>query len=311
VRWCGSSRPHSSETRSLHASSRQLSAGETSQQLACRHSWHVNTITHTALTCMLCQCCAIMTHSANDGHVEQNKVLWTHVCSLRALAAMPCVFDEHASVTILQSQALQKPCGCVCCHRLQHLELIRERAALGKDFDRRDSFTGGPSSGRQSPMVGDRPASRLGRPVRSPVQPEGAGNGCNSSSEAEEQTGHSRRACVSRLNIQAASFCPPDAADISAECSQASVSQFSTASGATASPGLLPCDVFSQLQGNSQSIPAAGLFAAPTSVKASMKGARRRMAKAKHRMQQPGYVTGSSTPAHAMYSDNMYPLYWA
>jgi hypothetical protein len=91
VRWCGSSRPHSSETRSLHASSRQLSAGETSQQLACRHSWHVNTITHTAHTCMLCQCCAIMTHSANDGHVEQNTVLWTHVCSLRALAAMPCV----------------------------------------------------------------------------------------------------------------------------------------------------------------------------------------------------------------------------
>jgi hypothetical protein len=50
--------------------------------------------------------------------------------------------------------------------------------------------------------------------------------------------------------------------------------------------------VFSQLQGNSQSIPAAGLFAAPTSMKASMKGARRRMAKAKHRMQQPGYVSG-------------------
>lgn len=181
---------------------------------------------------------------------------------------------------------------CLHCHRLQHLELIRERAALGKDFDRRDSFTGGPSSGRQSPVVGDRPASRLGRAARSTVQPQAASSSCNSSSEAEEQASHTRKGCVSRLNIQAVSFCPPGAADMSAECSQASVSQFSTASGASASPGLLPCDVFSQLQGNSQSIPAAGLFAAPTSMKASMKGARRRMAKAKHRMQQPGYVSG-------------------
>jgi hypothetical protein len=175
---------------------------------------------------------------------------------------------------------------CVPC-RLQHLELIRERAALGKDFDRRDSFAGGPGSGRQSPVAFERPAGKAARQTRSPV-PSDAPAG-SSGTESDDQCSAVRRVAVARLNIQATVLTAGDSsADISAESSQVSASQASTASGTSPSTvGLLPCDVFNQLQGNSQSIAAAGLSAAPSSIKSSMKGARRRMAKAKHRMLQP------------------------
>lgn len=170
--------------------------------------------------------------------------------------------------------------------RLQHLELIRERAALGKDFDRRDSFAGAPGSGRQSPVSFEHPAGKAARPARSPAAASWDAPAGSGVAEAEDWAGEGRRTCVPRLSMQSVPDVP---ADISTESSQASVSQASIASGANAAAaGLLPCDVFSQLQGHSQSIAAAGLSAAPSSIKSSMKGARRRMAKAKHRMQQPG-----------------------
>lgn len=185
-----------------------------------------------------------------------------------------------------QSQVLTGSMLSLC--RLQHLELIRERAALGKDFDRRDSFAGGPGSGRQSPVGFERPASKAARQTRSPVPcdvPTGS-----SGTDSDDCASAGRRAGMSRLNIQASTVSLTDTSPgISAESSQVSVSQASTGSGTSAAAaGLLPCDVFNQLQGNSQSIAAAGLSAAPSSFKSSMKGARRRMAKAKHRMQQPG-----------------------
>jgi hypothetical protein len=63
--------------------------------------------------------------------------------------------------------------------RLRHLELIRERAALGKDFERRDSFSAGgphPSPGAHallgaSPLAGGRVAS----PLPAGAVPEAAG----------------------------------------------------------------------------------------------------------------------------------------
>jgi hypothetical protein len=49
----------------------------------------------------------------------------------------------------------------------------------------------------------------------------------------------------------------------------------------------LPCEVLQQLLGNSQSIRSVGLTAAASSHKATAKGARRRMAKARQKMMQP------------------------
>ena len=180
---------------------------------------------------------------------------------------------------------------------MQHLELIRERAALGKDFDRRDSFAGG-SSGRQSPTSFERPAGRAARQARTPVPAATAADGARPGPAAEGLHSAGSSARADRLDIQTAVLGPAAAAAaaavatggscISAESSQMSLSQASTGSGVSPPAGLLPCDVFGQLQGNSQSIAAAGLVAAPSSHKQSMKGARRRMAKAKSKMQQPG-----------------------
>lgn len=155
-------------------------------------------------------------------------------------------------------------------------------------------------------MVSGSKATLPYRPARSPVPTEGSGPTASSSSssfsraeldEAGADGGmRPSKAHMAKLSVQAAAFCPSgttgslctESSQVSV--SQASVSQASTVAGSTSVPqtGLLPCDVFGQLQGNSQSIAASGLSAAPSSVKASMKGNRRRMARAKHRMQQPG-----------------------
>lgn len=176
------------------------------------------------------------------------------------------------------------PCLLPC--RLQHLELIRERAALGKDFDRRDSFAGGSGSGRQSP-VNLLPGKAV-RQLRSPVPDAPASTSCVA--EGGRPAGAVSTSVSPQLDTQAAAFSSTDAAAVSAESSQASIQQQAASSTGPGTPavGLLPCDVFNQLQGNSQSIAAAGLSAAPSSTKSTLKGARRRMAKARHRMQQPG-----------------------
>lgn len=171
--------------------------------------------------------------------------------------------------------------------RLQHLELIRERAALGKDFDRRDSFAAGFGSGRQSPVNA---SGRPSRQLRSPVpDAPGSSSDCSSGVESSAESSGSRPArsaskgSCAQISTQASSVSLGGAASTSGDVSQGPAAQ-----QAAGTAGLLPCDVFNQLQGNSQSIAAAGLTAAPTSIRSSMKGARRRMAKARHRMQQPG-----------------------
>jgi hypothetical protein len=133
--------------------------------------------------------------------------------------------------------ACVRPAACIMALllRVQHLELIRERAALGKDFERRDSFTTA-SPGTRCPS----PALRSGLGSSAAGKP--AGVSCSSSkspssqqqlsSPPAQQPNASKQAAVpiatsashcgtsdrgvavaaSKLNAAAPCFCPAAAA---------------------------------------------------------------------------------------------------
>eukprot|EP00879_Flechtneria_rotunda_P024420 GHRR01025888.1.p1 GENE.GHRR01025888.1~~GHRR01025888.1.p1 ORF type:complete len:610 (+),score=296.05 GHRR01025888.1:60-1832(+) len=208
--------------------------------------------------------------------------------------------------------------------RLQHLELIRERAALGKDFERRDSFTAA-NSRSSSPTVQLNTSS------------SSSDSNCKSSSQLMQQRSLQSRssspvthrnstcsssaaACVpssttaiaaaiectttssktSRLNAAAPCFCPGAAVTPAVAVAASSVVSVASceiylgkAAAAVArlnnsiEDASLPCEGFQQLQGHSQSIAEAG-FTPASSLRTSKKGARRRMAKARRVLLEPG-----------------------
>ncbi|KAF8072639.1 hypothetical protein HT031_000299 [Scenedesmus sp. PABB004] len=233
--------------------------------------------------------------------------------------------------------------------RLRHLSMIRERAALGKDFERRDSFTGSPAARWPSaaalpaarPAAGgataagvaaeqERQQPRLheGRP---PVAPAGGGGGTSQSLAASLLGGPAPVSTVpprpSKLNAAAPCFLPtaagscpapgapspgaggpgsagadaslavgrPPSGQLSRPHTPAGSSPAATpggsrgASPAPVSPAAapLPGEVLAQLQGHSQSIAEAGITPA-SSLKSSIKGARRRMAKARRKLLEQG-----------------------
>lgn len=219
-------------------------------------------------------------------------------------------------------QVLTLPQAWPCVCRLKHLELIRERAALGKDAERKDSFVvTSPGSSSQWPV------ELLGR-QQQPEEllaslPEKALNTATAVGDASVTIALK----ASKLNAAAQVFCPKSTGCVRYDsnlipcgslnikgdalnscssqrrsCSPVGNSAASNISssrerhpgtrGSSPMPtspaaAALPAVVLQQLRGKSQSIDAAGITPAGAH-KNSIKGARRRMARCRRKLLEPG-----------------------
>jgi hypothetical protein len=200
-------------------------------------------------------------------------------------------------------------CRHVC--RLRHLEMIRERAALGKDFERRECFPAwarspspvsshhlaavtvgdavGDAVGANSSHLEQQEQHKIMMNSASEVGMGGDGNGHLACSEpegrspqaasADARRSHCRDAPQPPTNNAAAPLSPSGTTTTTAAAAPAPASPV----GAAAT---LPLDVIEQLRGHSQSLERGG-FMPSTCMRTSIKAARRRMAKARRRLLQP------------------------
>lgn len=203
--------------------------------------------------------------------------------------------------------------------RLRHLDMIKERAALSKDLDRRDNSS--------TVCAGSRSSSPTYLLFKQQLQQQ-HGSSLNQTASRSAKAASLQKSIPainkqSMLNAAAPEFCPASrlrdcsTCDSQAHASLASVvggsdslvseqqsfSDISSVCGSkdsrlgsrgsspvpsnTAAAYPPPAVVLQQLKGNSQSIDQAGFMPAG-SHKNSIKGARRRMAKCRRKLLEPG-----------------------